>query len=59
MSLSILIPCYNWDVYQLIKDLQKQCIEEYSIDNFEILCIEDGSKNYFQNNHSNNLINNL
>ena len=50
MSLSILIPCYNWDVYQLIKDLQKQCIEEYSIDNFEILCIEDGSKNYFQNN---------
>jgi len=49
MNLSILIPCYNWNVLQLVKDLHEQCNKHAHINNFEIICIEDGSNILFQN----------
>ena len=39
--LSILIPLYNYPVYQLVQSLQKQCLE-FEIP-FEILCQDDAS----------------
>ena len=39
--LSILIPVYNYDVYPLVLELQKQCIDCGIV--FEILCQDDAS----------------
>tara|TARA_B100001250_G_scaffold358516_1_gene334881 strand:+ start:1407 stop:2306 length:900 start_codon:yes stop_codon:yes gene_type:complete len=50
ISLSILIPCYNWDVYTLIKDLYFLCLENSELENFEIICVDDASKECFSNN---------
>ena len=49
MNLSILIPCYNWNVLKLITDLDTQCKCIKNLINYEIICIEDGSNNLFQN----------
>jgi glycosyltransferase involved in cell wall biosynthesis len=49
MKLSILIPCYNWDILHLINDLRALCVKESNLDEFEIICIEDGSSDYFSN----------
>jgi len=57
MNLSILIPCYNWNVYRLILDLSIQCQKEYNSSLYEIICIEDGSVNLFENNKISNLKN--
>ena len=40
--LSILIPVYNYNVYPLVVELQKQCMECGIV--FEILCQDDASK---------------
>ena len=40
--LSILIPTYNYNVYPLVSELQRQCLE--SKIEFEILCQDDASK---------------
>ena len=45
MSLSILIPIYNFDVKNLVNDLHKQC-KELAID-FEIILVDDCSKSEF------------
>tara|TARA_B100000700_G_scaffold167639_1_gene185151 strand:- start:627 stop:1553 length:927 start_codon:yes stop_codon:yes gene_type:complete len=49
LSLSILIPCYNWDIYALVCSLHKLCQESSNIQKFEILCLEDGSNQLFSN----------
>ena len=46
--LSILIPIYNYNAYPLVQELQKQCTE-CEID-FEILCQDDSSSEFFQDN---------
>jgi hypothetical protein len=46
--LSILIPVYNYDVVPLVLELHKQCLE-CEID-FEILCQDDASKLFFEEN---------
>jgi len=50
MNLSILIPCYNWDIYQFIKDLHHLCQKTKELTDFEIICLEDGSSIFFSNN---------
>ena len=45
--LSILIPCYNFSVFHLIKDLHQQA--ELQKIHFEIICAEDGSTEKFSN----------
>ena len=57
ISLSILIACYNWDVYTLIKDLHNLCLENSKLLNFEIICIDDASKNCFSNKKISKLLN--
>ncbi|HSD09006.1 glycosyltransferase family 2 protein, partial [Flavobacterium sp.] len=52
--LSILIPTYNYNILPLVNEIQKQCLEG-GIE-FEILCIDDAS-DYFSN--ENQEINNL
>lgn len=49
MNISILIPCYNWDVFHFIKSLHSVCKQTSLLKNFEIICIEDGSTNCFNN----------
>ena len=49
IKLSILIPCYNWDIYDFIHNLYKQCLREYKPNLFEIICLEDASINCYQN----------
>ncbi|MFB9108363.1 glycosyltransferase family 2 protein [Flavobacterium gyeonganense] len=51
--LSILIPTYNYNVYNLVLELHKQCMELGII--FEIIVIDDGSNS--QTNETNNQIN--
>ena len=52
--LSILIPIYNYNVYPLVKELNRQCVA-CGID-FEILCQDDGSSiNCVENNQINDL----
>ena len=46
--LSILIPVYNYNVVPLVLELHKQCLE-CEID-FEILCQDDASKLFFEEN---------
>jgi len=55
ISISILIPCYNWDVYHLIYSLQQLCVQAKNLYKFEILCIEDGSDQFFLNKKIANL----
>ena len=43
--LSILVPVYNYNVYPLVVELQKQCMECGIV--FEILCQDDASKSNF------------
>lgn len=52
--LSILIPIYNYNVYPLVSELQKQC-SECKID-FEILCQDDASNEFLEENQN---VNNL
>ena len=49
LEISILIPCYNWNISNFINKLHVLCIEELRLNDFEIICIEDGSSNYFAN----------
>ena len=51
--LSILIPCYNFNIHNLVKDIQKQ--GKLLKINFEIICIEDGSSEFFLNHNIKNL----
>ena len=46
-SLSILIPIYNWNIKDLVLTLHNQCIKLKI--QFEIICIEDCSRNTFEN----------
>ena len=45
--LSILIPTYNYNIYDLVLDLHNKCLKEHI--NFEIICLEDGSNTTFIN----------
>tara|TARA_Y100000994_G_scaffold232113_1_gene219102 strand:- start:9312 stop:10244 length:933 start_codon:yes stop_codon:yes gene_type:complete len=49
ITLSILIPCYNWDVYQLVDSLHSLCANNPRLKQFEIICAEDGSTFTFNN----------
>ena len=49
-NLSILIPCYNFDIIDLVESINKLCENSNSIEKFEILCFEDGSTKCFSNN---------
>lgn len=52
--ISILIPIYNYNVYPLVEELHRQCVECGAI--FEILCQDDGSSlNFVENIQINNL----
>ncbi|MBD79581.1 MAG: glycosyl transferase [Crocinitomicaceae bacterium] len=44
--LSVLIPIYNFDVTKLVTELLQQCQQQDQ--NFEILCIDDGSLDEFK-----------
>ena len=50
IDLSILIPCYNWDVQSLINHLHSLCVNSQKLNKFEIICIDDASKDCFANN---------
>jgi len=54
--LSILIPTYNYNVFPLVSDLHKQCLE-CKID-FEILCQDDFSNQFLDENQKINSIEN-
>ena len=45
--ISILIPSYNFDIYDLVKSIHTQVKKEKI--QFQIICIEDGSINIFSN----------
>ena len=57
MQLSILIPCYNWDILHLINDLHILCVKASNLDEFEIICVEDGSSDFFSNHDTKDLKN--
>ena len=44
MTLSILIPTYDYVCYTLVHDLQKQCEIVDNLDKYEIIVMEDGGK---------------
>ncbi|CAN1532045.1 glyco_like_mftF, transferase 2, rSAM/selenodomain-associated [Flavobacteriaceae bacterium] len=54
--LSILIPTYNYNVYPLVLELQKQCLECKIV--FEILVQDDGSKLFLDENQEINSLKN-
>ena len=54
-NLSILIPCYNWNVYEFINKLHILCQNEDALNQFEIICIEDASPILFSNQEINDL----
>lgn len=54
--LSILIPVYNYSVYLLVSELQKQCLE--SNIQFEILCQDDASNLFKIENQKINILEN-
>lgn len=54
--LSILIPTYNYNVYPLVSEIHKQCLE-CRIE-FEILVFDDGSKQFLVENEAINSIEN-
>ena len=39
--ISILIPCYNYNAYDIVSRLEKECLTLGIV--FEIICIDDGS----------------
>ena len=49
VDISILIPCYNWNIYDLVHDLHKLCKQSIKIKHFEIICLEDNSNYCFKN----------
>ena len=53
--LSILIPTYNYDVFPLVENLQKQAIKANIT--FEVLVFDDASQNHFNNSKINELNN--
>ena len=57
MNISILIPCFNWDIYNLVIMLNNLCIEEPRLKKFEILCLEDASTRFFSNKNISQLKN--
>ena len=57
INLSILIPCYNWDVQSLINHLHSLCVNSQKLNKFEIICIEDASKECFSNDQISELSN--
>ena len=52
--LSILIPTYNYNIYPLVSEIQRQCLDLKIV--FEIICFDDASKLF---HHENNQINAL
>ena len=44
MTLSILIPTYDYVCYTLVNDLQKQCESLDNLDKYEIIVMEDGGR---------------
>jgi hypothetical protein len=54
--LSILIPVYNYNVYPLVSELHKQCLE-CGVD-FEILCQDDVSNQFLNENQNINSLEN-
>lgn len=54
--ISILIPTYNYNVYPLVLELHKQCMES-KID-FEIIVIDDGSNHFLNENRKINSLEN-
>ncbi len=49
MKISILIPIFNFNVEELVRELKAQCEAAHDLKDFEILLFEDGSKEKFQN----------
>ncbi len=49
LSISILIPVYNWDISELLKRLHDQTDMLQESCAFEIIAVEDGSKETFEN----------
>ena len=49
ITISILIPCYNWNIYDLVHELHKLSSKSRKIHKFEIICIEDNSTIFFTN----------
>ena len=54
--LSILIPTYNYNVYTLVSEIQRQC--NFCKIDFEIICIDDASKLFHQENNQINSLSN-
>lgn len=54
--LSILIPTYNYNIYPLVQEVFQQCISENI--KFEIIVLDDFSKNYHTENNQTNTLNN-
>lgn len=48
--ISILIPCYDYDITGLVSELHRQATETYA--DFEILVMEDGSTKFVNTNNS-------
>ena len=53
--IDILIPCYNWNVYEFIHKIHALCQHEDGLNQFEIICIEDASPMLFANQQINGL----
>ena len=53
--LSVLIPTYNYNAFELVNELHKQLLKSEVL--FEIICIDDGSKSTL--NQQNEKINDL
>ena len=57
ITLSILIPCYNWDICQLVYKIHDLCTNNLKLYKYEIICIEDESKKTFNNTNISTLSN--
>ena len=55
--LSILIPCYNYDVIELVRSISEQVKKTKK--KYEIICVEDGSEKTFSNQEIKSLKNTL
>lgn len=49
MKISILIPVFNFDVSDLVEELENQCQSAHTLEDFEIRLYDDGSANHFSN----------
>ena len=49
VSLSILIPVYNWDISQLLHTLHQQCLNLAEPGMVEVIVVDDGSSQKFSN----------